>query len=134
MMITDLWNSIPISLSSLDEIKNVILGLTDNADTAKKAVLVCDEILTNIVLYSGAQNAEYFCIRSDGYIVIGFRDDGVPFDPTSYQTNEKDPFDFDIGGMGLVMTAQTVSEWEYRREDDRNVLVMKLKHLGAVSS
>ncbi len=127
MMNDDLpWKDIGISLSSLDTIKADIFALTDDTETAKKAVLVSDEILTNIVSYSGAKNAGYFCKKENGSLLIGLYDDGAEFDPTTYVSEEKDPFDLDTGGLGLIMTAQTVREWEYRRENGRNILLMQI--------
>ena len=121
-----LWKNIEISLSSLDAMKADILALTDDMGTIKKAVLVCDEMLTNIVSYSGAANAGYFCKRDGENLFIGLYDDGTEFDPTVYTSGEKDPFDFDSGGMGLIMVSQTVCEWEYRRENGRNTVLMKI--------
>lgn len=56
MICADLsWKEISVSLSSLDIVKSDISALTDNISIIKKAVLVCDELITNIVLYSGAE-------------------------------------------------------------------------------
>ena len=38
----------------------------------------------------------------------------------------KHPLDFDSGGMGLRITAQSVREWIYRRADGRNLLLFTL--------
>ena len=113
-------------LSALDTIKADALAFIGDADTAKKAVLVFDEMLTNIVMYSGAKSTWYFRTVTDGELFIGLCDDGMEFDPTSYRPAEKDPLDFDSGGMGLIMVSQTVREWEYRRENGRNVILLKI--------
>ena len=111
MICADLsWKEISVSLSSLDIVKSDISALTDNIGIIKKAVLVCDELITNIVLYSGAENMGFACIRSDHGLFIGLYDDGVPFDPTTYENEEKDPLDLDSGGMVIAISAQTVSE------------------------
>ncbi|MBO6300814.1 MAG: ATP-binding protein [Ruminiclostridium sp.] len=127
MICADLsWKEISVSLSSLDIVKSDISALTDNIGIIKKAVLVCDELITNIVLYSGAENMGFACIRSDHGLFIGLYDDGVPFDPTTYENEEKDPLDLDSGGMGIAISAQTVSEWQYQRTNGRNIILLKI--------
>ena len=120
------WKETAVGLSSLGRIGEDIRRLTDDTELMKKALLVCDELLTNIVLYSGAAHMGYFCERSDGGLLIGLYDDGAEFDPTAYIPAEKDPLDFDSGGMGLRITAQSVREWIYRRADGRNLLLFSL--------
>lgn len=127
MICADLsWKEISVSLSSLDIVKSDISALTDNIGIIKKAVLVCDELITNIVLYSGAENMGFACMRSDHGLFIGLYDDGVPFDPTTYENEEKDPLDLDSGGMGIAISVQTVSEWQYKRTNGRNIILLKI--------
>ncbi len=127
MICADLpWKEISVSLSSLDIVKSDISALTDNIGIIKKAVLVCDELITNIVLYSGAENMGFACMRSDPGLIIALYDDGVPFDPTTYESEEKDPLDLDSGGMGIAISVRTVGEWEYHRKGSRNIILLKL--------
>ena len=127
MICADLpWKEISVSLSSLDIVKSDISALTDNIGIIKKAVLVCDELITNIVLYSGAENMGFACMRSDPGLIIALYDDGVPFDPTTYESEEKDPLDLDSGGMGIALAAQTVSGWEYQRADGKNIILLTI--------
>ena len=121
------WKSIGVSLSSINAIKADILAITDDPGTVKKAVLVFDELLANIVSYSGAKKAGYFCEREDSGLLLGIFDDGAEFDPTAYAAEEKDPFNLDCGGMGLSVVAQTVKEWAYRRENGINTVLMRLQ-------
>ncbi len=120
------WKELEVSFSSLDIVRQDISALSEDIHLIKKAVLVCDELLTNIVLYSGAENMGFACGRSDPGLYIALYDDGMPFDPTTYKNEEKGPLDFDSGGMGIIIVAQTVSEWEYHRTDGRNVILLKL--------
>jgi serine/threonine-protein kinase RsbW len=60
-------------------------------------------------------------------------DDGKPFnpldapEPDTNQLLEERP----IGGLGIHLVRKNVDELEYRRQKDKNILIMKLKLKGA---
>jgi anti-sigma regulatory factor (Ser/Thr protein kinase) len=67
----------------------------------------------------------------DGVLRAEVRDDGRPFDPLTVP-----PLDLDrgidergIGGLGIHVVRSTMDSVDYRREDGRNVLVLR-KRVG----
>ena len=115
---------LPVSLSSFQAIKKAVFALTGDTPAAKKALLACDEALTNIVQYSGASRLAFRCSRQGDKLCVVFSDDGIPFDPTAAFSQEK-PFEqLDSGGMGLILIRQTASETRYVREDGMNVFTL----------
>lgn len=65
--------------------------------------------------------------REDKYIVVRLEDDGVPFDP--FDKSDPDVTmkaeDRQVGGLGIFLVKKTMDEYEYRREDNRNIVVIK---------
>ena len=118
------WEELALSLSSFDIIKKSVLDTAENGSFGRKIALACDEVLTNIVSYSGAEHCGFYCLRSGDTVEVGFYDDGTEFDPTVFEQDDKFFEEMDSGGMGIGMIRQTVSSWHYRRENDKNILVM----------
>ena len=115
---------LPVSLSSLDEIRKAVFETVGEGPEARKVILACDEVLTNIVRYSGAGSLLFSCRKQEEELCITFSDDGIPFDPTAFRTEEKDFELLDCGGMGLNIVRETVSGMHYQRKDGRNELVL----------
>ena len=86
--------------------------------------LSCDEMLTNIVMYSGATSVEVQVIGQEDEKLIRLIDDGIPYDPVTAEPIERDFDDLDQGGMGIAFIKQTCSELSYERDGDKNVLTM----------
>ena len=116
--------SLPVALSSFDEVKKAVFSIAGETPEARQALLACDEVLTNIVSYSGTGILEFSCTKEKGNLIITFSDDGVPFDPTPVMQKEKS-FEFlDSGGMGLSLIRQNVSSMTYERKNGRNELTL----------
>ena len=112
--------SLPVELSAFDEIKKTVFAVAGDTPETRRALLACDETLTNIVSYSGAKTLTFTCEKQDELLRVTFSDDGIAFDPTTTITEEKG-FDFlDSGGMGLNMIRQSAASMQYERKNGRN--------------
>ena len=93
--------------------------------------LAIDEIFTNIVSYAFHDQQEHRIVisltASSARIVIRVEDDGCPFDPI--KAGEPDTrcplFERKIGGLGIHIAKRIMDSLVYRREGERNVLVME---------
>ena len=112
---------------SFDIIKEIVLEAAGNTLQARKVLLVCDEVLSNIVSYSGAKTLAFSCRKLDAELHLCFTDDGVPFDPTTAEIKEKEVHELDQGGMGLSIIRKSVSSFRYERKDSRNNLFMTFR-------
>lgn len=89
--------------------------------------IAADEILSNIVRYSGATAVQVDCEMMDGRTVIRFMDDGDPYDPTA----QPDPDitlsaeDREIGGLGIFMVKNIMDRVSYEYTDGRNILTIE---------
>ena len=93
--------------------------------------LAIDEIFTNIVSYAFSDQKEHRITISlaatDRQIVIRVEDDGCPFDPI--KAGEPDTrcplFEREIGGLGIHIAKRIMDSLLYKREGERNVLIME---------
>ena len=94
-----------------------------------RAQIVVDEIYSNIQLYSGATMAQVFCHIEAEYIILTFKDDGIPYNPlTSQKPDVTLPLeDRELGGLGILMVKKMSSELSYAYEDGYNVLTVTIK-------
>lgn len=74
--------TLPAALSSFDEIKKAVSETAGETPETRKALLACDEVLANIVRYSGAKTLDFSCEVKDNGLCITFADDGIPFPPS----------------------------------------------------
>ena len=98
--------------------------------------LALDEVLTNIIIHGHDDQREHaisvrLVLERDA-LEAHIEDDGRPFNPL-----DAPPVDLDavvenrpIGGLGIHIVRSTMDVLEYRREGDRNVLMMR-KRTGA---
>ena len=92
----------------------------------KKAV---EEIFVNIARYAYNPAAGDATIRvtADSIITIEFEDSGVSYNPlektdpdTSLSKEEREP-----GGLGIFMVKKIMDSVEYRRDGNKNILIIK---------
>jgi len=97
--------------------------------------MAVDEYATNIITY-GYRDAgrtgdiEATAAIDDDKLVISLFDTALPYDPTqkSDPTNLEDPLDErDIGGLGIMLTRQSLDEWLYEFVDGHNCNYFVLK-------
>ena len=115
---------LPVEVSSLDIIKKNVFNLIGENAQARKIMLVCDEILANIVNYSKATELSFTCEKGDSIVSVAFSDNGIAFDPTAAKSPEKEFDMLDTGGMGLNVIRMSSKEMRYERKDDRNILTV----------
>ena len=110
-----------------DVFKGIIFKAASDSSMKLKIVLACEEILTNIVSYSGADRLDFLCVKIDDKLVIRFSDNGSGFDPVNSAAQEKEFEEFDTGGMGISLVKQITEKLTYRRIEDKNILRMVFK-------
>lgn len=100
--------------------------------TRKQLLIAADEIFTNIASYgfpsgNGTAGVAVEFDMQKRELVLTFSDAGVPYNPleapspdTSVPLAERK-----TGGLGIFMVRRLMDLVEYRREDGRNVLVLK---------
>ncbi|MGN0814913.1 MAG: SpoIIE family protein phosphatase [Candidatus Coproplasma sp.] len=97
--------------------------------SANRLQIAVDEILTNIVSYSGASRAE-ISVATDGQsITLTFGDDGTPYDPTKAEEPDVtlSAEERNIGGLGIFMVKKMASSVEYGYVDGKNRLTVTFK-------
>ncbi len=88
------------------------------------ALLAADEALANIVRYSGATELAFEMTVEGDALSLTFRDNGIPFDPTAFEIEDREFEELDGGGMGLGLIRQSASSARYVREDGMNLFTM----------
>lgn len=118
----------PIKGKSLDII-NTILQTEEVAslgDAWGGISVVADELVTNIVDYSGSTYLDVEILRDDKGITMRFRDGGLAFNPL-----EQDPPDTslpmeerNIGGLGIFLVVSSMDDVAYEYTNGENVLTV----------
>ncbi len=97
---------------------------------ACNSILMCsDEIISNIVFYSGAETLTISSCFADGTVTISFTDNGKAFNPLE-ESKEPDIMasldDRPIGGLGIFIVKKMMSSVSYERTSGKNVLTVSL--------
>ena len=99
--------------------------------------LALDEILTNIISYAYDDAKEHIIVirlsLDQEKWTVEVEDDGRPFNPLNAPEPDTKQLlgERPIGGLGIHLVRKLIDELEYRRLNDRNILVMRLKVKGA---
>jgi len=131
-------------LAELDRMSSVVQDLTTRyalpEKTGFEVTLALDEVLTNIISYAYADDAEHEILvqlsLDDSELRIQVEDDGQPFDPLGLPPPDLD-LSVDhrpIGGLGVHLVRRVMDGLEYRRESGRNILVMVKRLPRAVAA
>ena len=95
---------------------------------------VCaEEILINIIDYSGSKNLYISCEFLNNSLRFEFVDSGTPYNPLEEKTDVDVDADFDergIGGLGIFLYTTIMDKVEYKFEDGKNHLIT-IKNLGS---
>lgn len=106
------------------------LGL--GADKVFNLNLVLEEALTNVVMYAypeGEIHDIHVSAHSDSsQLQFVIEDTGKPFDPTEVPDADTtlSAEEREIGGLGIFLIRQIMTDVEYQRVDDKNVLTLTL--------
>jgi serine/threonine-protein kinase RsbW len=97
--------------------------------------LALDEILTNVISYGYDDNREHEIVVHVAlsgvsglrHIEMEVRDDGRPFNPLdAVRPDVSAPVDErPIGGLGIYLVRHVMDDLEYRRQQGKNVLVLR---------
>lgn len=116
----------------LEEVQNFVNGWSESKKVdmkvASKLAICSDEIVSNVVFYSGAITLEIQCEKQENTITLTFIDDGKAFDPL---TETKDPDitssaeDRELGGLGIFMVKKMATSVSYQRIENRNHITVQ---------
>ncbi|MBQ3841720.1 MAG: SpoIIE family protein phosphatase [Ruminiclostridium sp.] len=120
----DAWRTLPPELGSFGTVKELTISALGENDRAIDIVLACEEIFTNIVNYSGADEIRFAgrCI-GDTWLAA-FADNGTAFDPVTAEREMPQFEELDRGGMGIMLARMKSSDMVYSRIDGYNILTM----------
>ena len=111
--------------AALAEVRQKLEEFCDgDSELFNRAMLACDEGFTNVMSYSGATFTEFEFTRTDSQLVVRMADDGMPFDPLTYESENLEFEDLEFGGMGISLIKQSCDEVAYAHDDGKNVLKM----------
>jgi anti-sigma regulatory factor (Ser/Thr protein kinase) len=125
------------SLSELEKLGKELAGAAVKWQLPRRAVieinLVLEELFTNTVSYGFDDDPKHkVSITMDhdiDSVRITMSDDGNQFDPTVPEDPALDrPLEErDIGGLGIFLVRQYVDDLTYKREGDRNIVMLTKK-------
>lgn len=127
---------LPAIMENLDESLDFLVYGLEKAGIDKKASyqlrLACEEVIVNVIHYAypnhqGNVRISYELAKDGRDIVIMVSDSGYPFNPLekaepdiSLPMEERQ-----IGGLGIFMVRNIMDNVEYKREDGRNILILR---------
>ena len=113
-----------------EDVRQFVEGLLTKKEVehsaATKLYVAVDELVTNILHYSGAKTLDVTCTVSDEAASITFSDDGIPYNPLEREDPDitLSAEERSIGGLGIYMVKKTMDAMEYEYRDGRNVLTV----------
>ena len=120
--------SVPLEpdLDEQDRINEILRSRAGDSGELNKIILACEEIFTNIVEYSGAEEIIFSCEREEDNLHVEFTDNGKEFNSVALIL-DKDFEDYDTGGMGIMLVRQIAKRMEYLRSDHYNTLKLSFR-------
>lgn len=125
-----------VNKESLNAVQNFIAVWAEEngacMGVATKLAVCTDEIVSNIIYYSGATSLEVDCSMNGSEIVVMFMDDGKFFDPLK---DAKEPDitasveEREIGGLGIFMVKKMMKSLAYERDGEKNVLTISIENV-----
>ena len=137
ILILELKNEI----SEIERLSHAVEKCGQDHDLPSRVVfdmnLALEEIVTNVISYGFVDDGEHHIVvrlsLNQGVLTAAVEDDGRPFNPLGEPISgtdaplEKGP----TGGFGIHIVRKVMDEIEYRREDNRNILVMSKKTMDS---
>ena len=119
--------SFPPTMEGLNQVPEFVDQFLANqkAKSRSEINVVLDELCTNVIEYSQANDAR-LVLQDDGTNIFAtVLDNGVAFDPVN-TTVEHDPDQ--PGGLGILMVKSMTDDIHYRRLNEKNVLQFRKKY------
>jgi anti-sigma regulatory factor (Ser/Thr protein kinase) len=87
------------------------------------------EICINIIRYAYPQEKGEIVLKtwqSEGKVFLEIRDNGIPFDPRKRKAPDLKEIirSKEKGGLGIFLSRRLMDGFDYKREDDKNILTM----------
>jgi sigma-B regulation protein RsbU (phosphoserine phosphatase) len=124
-------------LSELQRLNQIVIAFAERHGLASELVfrltLVLEEIVTNVISYGYDDGLEHeISVRlswKHPHMKVEVEDDGRPFNPLEAPPPDlgKPLTEMQVGGLGIHLVRAKMDELEYRRENDRNLLILKTK-------
>ena len=118
--------------TALNPVLEVLEELQVEHKTIYKIRLALDELLTNIVSYAydgkeGVIEVHYEVNKNPKSISITISDFGKEFNPFDIDDPDltADVNDRKIGGLGVFLVKNVMDEFQYQRENDKNIVTIK---------
>lgn len=119
------------TLDAIEKVTAFVEQELNESDVPKKLIMqmniAVDEIFSNIIRYSGANDATVGLAVDDNIITLRFADNGCAYNPTE----KADPDitlpadERDIGGLGIFMVKKTMDSISYEYLNGLNILTLK---------
>ncbi|MDM8526475.1 ATP-binding protein [Desulfococcaceae bacterium HSG8] len=131
--------TLPAKLGNLQAFIEPVKGCAKEQGFGEKRLaeieLALEEVLVNIFNYayeesSGQPYAKVVCQRDgDSGFLIEIEDAGFPFDVLSEGQPDvtADISDRRIGGLGVFLVRELMDDVQYRREDNKNILTLRVE-------
>ena len=122
-------------LSEIEGLAKTIVDFGKENNLSDKVIydinLALEEVVSNIIFYGYEDNSEHriiihFDLR-DKELILRVTDDAKPFNPQEVPEPDigKPIEERQIGGLGIYFVRNLMDKVEYKREQGKNILVMK---------
>lgn len=123
----------PVKIKALTEIQEFINNFCGdnfiNTKAATKIAVCTDEVVSNVVYYSGADYLRIQCSFEEKTVSVSFIDNGKPFNPLTDSEAPDIGAGLDerkIGGLGIHIVKEMMDSVEYARNDNKNIFTIKI--------
>lgn len=129
--------SIENKIENLNKLAEFIENFGEEHELSPKNIfelnLILDELITNIISYAYEDDSDHAIeldiIKEKDELKIQLIDDGKEFNPLEKEEVKLDE-DLDerkIGGLGIHIVKEKTDEIKYKRESNKNILMLKKK-------
>ena len=116
--------------AAIDFVDGILGDRTVSDETSRKADIIADEIISNILRHSGSPSfgISVSCDDSSRSVTLSFTDEGPEFNPLAHADPDTAlaADDRPIGGLGILMVKNLADEVVYERRGGKNILKTKL--------
>ncbi|QTA88447.1 ATP-binding protein [Desulfonema magnum] len=131
--------TLPATLDNLSEFIESVKSCAKKQGFSQKRIseieLSLEEVLVNIFDYAYKKNETgdvkvSYGPDDDNHFVIQIEDAGMPFDMLSLDKPDltADVSEREIGGIGVFLVRELMDDVQYRRENAKNILTLKVRN------